>query len=70
MDKTGLRGKYDYNLEFSPAAGRCPVEGQTLPAPDLVGGGARTSSGLKMQSKKGPIEMVIVDHIEKTPGEN
>ena len=26
--------------------------------------------GLKLEAKKGPVEMIVIDHIEKTPTEN
>lgn len=30
----------------------------------------RDQLGLKIESKKGPIDMLVIDHIEKTPSEN
>jgi len=26
--------------------------------------------GLKLEAKKGPVELIVVDHVEKTPTEN
>jgi uncharacterized protein (TIGR03435 family) len=32
--------------------------------------GAVKRLGLKLESRKGPVEMIVVDRIEKTPTEN
>ncbi len=62
VNKTGLTGNWDYNLDFDP-------DGASDTAPDLIGA-VRDQLGLKVESKKGPIEVLVVDHIEKTPAEN
>ena len=31
---------------------------------------AREDLGLRLEKHKGPVEMLVVDHIEKTPTEN
>jgi uncharacterized protein (TIGR03435 family) len=81
FDQTGLTGKYDFNLEFAPEnmplggpggmgrgdAGVLPASSE--PAPTLIGA-LQDQLGLKLESKKLPVDIVIVDHIEKTPTEN
>jgi uncharacterized protein (TIGR03435 family) len=75
MDKTGLTGKYDFTLEY--AASGETIEGlrargidvQPIPASDLFTA-MQEQLGLKLEAKKGPIEMLVVDHAEKTPTEN
>jgi uncharacterized protein (TIGR03435 family) len=72
VDKTGLTGKYDFKLEFAPAAGP-PAQG--LPdALDESGPGILTATqqqlGLKLEPKKVPLDMLIVDSVEKVPTEN
>ena len=60
-DKTGLRGKYDFTMDFErldAAAG-----------PDLLAA-IQQQLGLKLEAKKVPAEVVVVDHIEKAPAEN
>ncbi len=70
VDKTGLTGNYDYNLEFAQGAGPAnPTDLPSDPAPDLFGA-VRDQLGMKLESKKGPIEILAIDHIEKTPTEN
>jgi uncharacterized protein (TIGR03435 family) len=66
-DATGLSGKYDFTLHwiaegFGPSA--ADDAGPTLfrALPEQL--------GLKLESKKGMVEMLVVDHVEKTPTEN
>lgn len=77
VDKTGLTGAYDFRLTFMPAAGIAlpePPPGSATdvasePAPNLQ---AALSSqlGLKLESAKGPVEMLVIDRANKTPTEN
>ena len=67
VDKTGLTGKYDYNLEFSGALSAATDRADS--APDFVTA-VRDQLGLKLESKKGPMDLLVIDHIEKTPTAN
>jgi uncharacterized protein (TIGR03435 family) len=70
VDKTGLTGDWDYNLEF--AQGPVPASSPDKPsdpAPDFITA-VRDQLGLKMEPKKGPIETLVIDHVEKTPTDN
>jgi uncharacterized protein (TIGR03435 family) len=49
------------------AAGVIVPEGET--PPDIFAA-VQQQLGLKLESKKGPVEMIVVDHVEKTPTEN
>jgi uncharacterized protein (TIGR03435 family) len=70
-DKTGLTGKYDisYQMEIPPP----PQENSTAPMPqDLnaqIFGIVEEQLGLQLKSAKGPVETLVVDHIEQ-PSEN
>jgi len=68
VDKTGLTGKYDYNLEYSRALSTA-TDSPADSAPDFVTA-VRDQLGLKLESKKGPIDLLVIDHIEKTPTAN
>jgi uncharacterized protein (TIGR03435 family) len=65
-DETGLKGQYDFALywlsEYLLAAAG-PDSG-----PDLIA--AVQELGLEMKEKKGPVELIVIDHAEKTPIEN
>jgi uncharacterized protein (TIGR03435 family) len=70
VDKTGLTGNWDYNLEFATGPGPADTTGvPSDPAPDLFGA-VRDQLGLKLESKKGPVEMLVIDRVEKVPTEN
>jgi uncharacterized protein (TIGR03435 family) len=80
LDKTGLSGKYDINLEYTPDQGQLqpppgpPPPGMPpLPAIDPNGPSLFTvlqeQLGLKLESQKGPVEIMVIDHVER-PSEN
>jgi uncharacterized protein (TIGR03435 family) len=79
VDMTGIAGSYDFSLEYSWDELRSLVRtssgGATeLPAnPDAPGNSIFTSLaafGLKLEPRKAPIEVLVVDRIERTPTEN
>jgi uncharacterized protein (TIGR03435 family) len=68
-DKTGLTGRYDFVLEWSPdeAAGETPATGgSTLPSLFTA---LQEELGLKLESTKGPVDTIVVDKVEM-PSEN
>jgi len=80
IDKTGLTGKYDFTLRWTPdqGAGVPPVSPAGAPAgtataPDQSGPDIFTAVqeqlGLKLEPVKGPVDVIVIDHIEK-PAEN
>jgi uncharacterized protein (TIGR03435 family) len=72
VDRTGLRGRFDFTLEWTPDAnspvssdlGALPV-GKTL---DLLEG-LKEQLGLKLKSTKATILVPAIDHVER-PSEN
>jgi uncharacterized protein (TIGR03435 family) len=82
MDRTGLTGKYDFTLEFAPeglppalTSAFSPPEGPgPLDATDESGPNILTAVqeqlGLKLEPKKTPIDMLIIDRADKVPTEN
>jgi uncharacterized protein (TIGR03435 family) len=80
VDKTSLTGKYDINLQYTPEQGQfqappggAPPGMPPLPPVDPNGPSLFTALqeqlGLKLESQKGPVEMIVIDHIER-PSEN
>jgi uncharacterized protein (TIGR03435 family) len=79
LDQTNLTGKYDVTLDWTPEQGQfqAPPGGGAglppLPTPDPNGPSLFTAVqeqlGLKLESQKGPVEMFVIDHIER-PSEN
>jgi uncharacterized protein (TIGR03435 family) len=73
VDKTGLTGKYNFELKWTPEHGvqASPDNGQAdaeNSAPSIFTA-LQEQLGLKLQSSKGPVETLVVDHIEM-PSEN
>lgn len=66
VDRTGLTGRYDFELQFA-------AEAKTGDAAENAGPSAFTALeeqlGLKLEPAKAPVEFVVVDHIER-PTEN
>ncbi len=62
-DATGLKGKYDFSLRW--VSERMPEE----TGPNLFRA-VQEQLGLKLEPKKTPIDVLVVDHFEKTPTEN
>ena len=73
FDKTGIRGTVDFVLEWTPESRNIPRPG-TESQPDLRSGptfqeALREQLGLKLESEKGPLDILVVDHVEH-PSEN
>ena len=72
VDKTGLTGTYDFTLAFRPqlppdaSADEMPPETQNLPS---IFEALRDQLGLELVPQKGPVETLVIDHVEK-PSEN
>ena len=70
IDKTGLTGRFDFTLEFAPQApGALPADSQDESAPNLISA-IPQRLGLKLESKKIPVDVLIVDSADRIPTEN
>jgi uncharacterized protein (TIGR03435 family) len=67
VDKTGLTGKYSFNLEYTKDS-RGPVPDVPPVAPDL--NTALGQLGLQIVPKKLPFDVVVVDSFNRLPTEN
>ena len=74
LDHTGLKGEYDLAIEYEVEQG-APNSGAGILA-NLFSGltcsgmsSALQNLGLKCESTKGPVEVLVIDHVEK-PSEN
>jgi uncharacterized protein (TIGR03435 family) len=63
IDKTGLTGRFDINLEYTPASTEIASPAESA-APSLFAA-VQEQIGLKLESGKGPVELLVVDHLEK-----
>jgi uncharacterized protein (TIGR03435 family) len=67
VDKTGISGKFPVHLKFAPddvAAGA-----QSTDAGPSIFTAVQEQLGLKLESARGPVEVLAIDHVEK-PSEN
>jgi uncharacterized protein (TIGR03435 family) len=69
VDATGLTGKYDIKLTWSPQADNPPA-GKETPEGQSMLEALESQLGLKIRQGKANLEMLLVDHIEKVPMDN
>lgn len=72
LDRTGLPGRYDVNLQYLPDGVKLG-EGDNTPTvstgcTDLFSAMPK-QLGLKLESTKGPVDFLVIEHVEK-PTEN
>ena len=65
-DKTGLTGTYDVNFLYIPDDRQ--LKSDAPPGPSLAEA-IQEELGLKLKKGKGPVEVFVIDHMEK-PSEN
>ena len=81
VDKTGATGKYDFTLEYSPDPGNLPLppgpppgSGDTVNAPEPSGltlvGALQQQLGVRLVATKAKLDILVIDHAEKTPTAN
>jgi uncharacterized protein (TIGR03435 family) len=75
IDKTGIKGTFDGHLEFAPDESTISMPrflagpgGAALDGPTIFTA-VQEQLGLKLESAKGPVEALIIDHVER-PREN
>jgi uncharacterized protein (TIGR03435 family) len=79
VDKTGLQGSYSYTLDWKkylqppqlpPGADPAvPIAMDPASLEAAIATALEEQLGLKLESGKGPVEMIVVDHLER-PSEN
>jgi bla regulator protein BlaR1 len=78
LDRTGLTGHYTFKLQWTPDPGQSmggplPPGVEAPPAPDPNGPSIFTAVqeqlGLRLESQKGPVDILVIDRVEK-PSEN
>jgi uncharacterized protein (TIGR03435 family) len=70
IDKTGLTGLYDLTLTWtSDSTVGSPASADDSPSSPSIFTALEEQLGLKLESAKGPVKVLVIDHIEK-PSEN
>ena len=78
VNESGLTGAYDFLLDYAPDAGLPPglskADAEAAMAKGEAGGpslfGAFQQLGLKLEPRKAPVQMLIVESARKVPTEN
>jgi uncharacterized protein (TIGR03435 family) len=69
VDRTGLTGNWEFELRYSTEQRGAPPPGADLPPPDPNAPSLFTALqeqlGLKLEPTKGPVEVVVIDAVEK-----
>ncbi|MBW8746970.1 MAG: TIGR03435 family protein [Acidobacteria bacterium] len=70
VDSSGISGRYDMEINFTPPEGPMKLNGQPIPdPPPSIFTAIQEQLGLKLEKRKGPVEVLVVDHVEM-PTEN
>ena len=81
VDKTGITGRFWIRLNYVPDASLIPFPDRAGPGPGPTDSAAaadlgpdiftalQEQLGLKLESAKGPVEILAIDHVER-PSEN
>ncbi len=69
IDQTGLTGFYQVKLEWTPDDPRMAAIALSTDAPSLFTA-IQQQLGLKLVPRKGPIDVLVIDSVNKTPAEN
>jgi uncharacterized protein (TIGR03435 family) len=75
VDRTGLNGQFDLTLEYTPElrqpaseSGADATVSDSSAAPSIFTA-LREQLGLKLESQTGPVDVLVIDHVER-PSEN
>jgi uncharacterized protein (TIGR03435 family) len=69
LDMTSLKGQYDVNLQWTPDAVNASPStdaGDIAGAPSLFAA-LREQLGLRLEGRRGPMDVVVVDHANRIP---
>jgi uncharacterized protein (TIGR03435 family) len=75
VDQTELKGSYDFKLDWTPAARYNLATRGDAPAGETAGvrsvfEAVEAQLGLKLESKKTSLPIIVIDHVERVPTEN
>jgi uncharacterized protein (TIGR03435 family) len=68
VDKTGLEGVYDFELRWTPDD--LSPSGSDADAAPSLSTALQETLGLRLQHQKVPVEIVVVDQVQRVPTEN
>lgn len=69
LDETGLKGKYDFDLAWAERKRKGASGEPASPDAASIFTTLQEQLGLKLESRRAPVEMFVIDHVER-PSEN
>jgi uncharacterized protein (TIGR03435 family) len=69
LDLTGLDGLYDFTLDISGLNNFNPRSADDISGPSIFTA-VQTDLGLKLDSRKAPVDILVIDSVNKLPAEN
>lgn len=69
VNQTGLDGVYSFKLAWDPASTELSSSGTPGAGPSIFTA-LQKELGLKLESRKMPVEVLVIDHVERVPAEN
>ena len=67
VDQTGIQGTYNFDVTWAPAIPADPANPADSSAGPTLFEALDSQLGLKLQSKKLPRPVIVVDRVERTP---
>jgi uncharacterized protein (TIGR03435 family) len=68
IDKTGLDGRFNFHLEYARDGGPPPVDPDPTHAGPSLFTAVQEQLGLKLESSKGPVPFLVIEHVERPEG--
>ena len=67
QNKTAFQGRFDFTLRWAPDTGVAPGDGQDRPSLFTA---LREQLGFRLVAQRTATDVVVIDHVERTPTEN
>jgi uncharacterized protein (TIGR03435 family) len=68
VDRTGLEGRFEIRLEWAPDQASSVGRGDTATQPadkPAIFTALQEQLGLKLEAERGPVDVVVIDHVER-----
>jgi uncharacterized protein (TIGR03435 family) len=60
LDRTGIEGEFDFKLDYA-------IDDNPDSGPSIFSA-IQEQLGLKLEAAKGPVEILVIDHVERPSG--
>jgi len=72
VDETGLKGRFEIHMDVTPYVTQATAgnNGGQLDVIGILFTGLQDLLGLKLEARKQTVDVLVIDHAEKSPTEN